>query len=144
MERCVDASVAVKWALNSETNRDEALALLRGSIEGLARLIAPHIFTAEIDSVVRKHVYKGILLPDQAVVAYRLLDAAPVELIDHPELPKRARAIAEQFNQRLVYDSLYAALAEFRGCEFWTADAEFHKAVHTGLPFVRLLGESAP
>jgi predicted nucleic acid-binding protein len=142
MERCVDASVAVKWALDSETNRSEAMALLRESAEGSVRLIAPHIFTAETDSVIRKHAYKGNLLPDQAIVAYHLLDAAPVEIVDHPDLRQRARAIAEQFNQRFVYDSLYAALADLRDCEFWTADAQFHKAVHPALPFVHLLGEA--
>jgi predicted nucleic acid-binding protein len=66
-----------------------------------------------------------------------------VELLDHPDLRKRARAIAEQSNQRFVYDSLYAALADIHGCEFWTADAEYYTAVRRTLRFVHLLGEGS-
>ena len=57
----------------------------------------------------------------------------------HPQMRQRAREIARQFNQRKVYDATYAALAELRGCEFWTADKVFYDAVKAGLPFVRYL-----
>ncbi|MBI1928626.1 type II toxin-antitoxin system VapC family toxin [Candidatus Poribacteria bacterium] len=52
---------------------------------------------------------------------------------------KRARQIARQFSQPRIYDSLYAALAELRGCDFWTADKAFYDAVKVGLPFVKYL-----
>jgi hypothetical protein len=35
----------------------------------------------------------------------------------HPRPP----FLSERFNQRNLYDSTYAALAELRGAEFWTA-----------------------
>jgi len=38
-----------------------------------------------------------------------------------------------------VYDATYAALAELRGCEFWTADKAFDDAVKAALPFVKYL-----
>lgn len=41
-------------------------------------------------------------------------------------LVRRAREIARQFGQERIYDSLYAALAELHGCEFWTADKVFY------------------
>jgi len=47
--------------------------------------------------------------------------------------------LAEQFNQRFVYDATYAALAELRGCEFWTADKTFYDAVKAALTFVKYL-----
>jgi predicted nucleic acid-binding protein len=50
-----------------------------------------------------------------------------------------ARNRAARFGQRKIYDSLYAALAELRGCEFWTADKVFYDAVKAGLPFVKYL-----
>jgi len=52
---------------------------------------------------------------------------------------KCARNIARSFNQPKIYDSLYAALAELRGCEFWTADKTFYDAVKSTLSFVRYL-----
>jgi predicted nucleic acid-binding protein len=62
-----------------------------------------------------------------------------VQLVTHSDLVKRARENARQFNQPKIYDSLYAVLAELRGCEFWTADKAFYDAVKTGLPFVKYL-----
>ncbi len=54
-------------------------------------------------------------------------------------LVRRAREIARQFNQERVYDSIYAALAEMQGCEFWTADKNFYDAVSSSLLFVKYL-----
>lgn len=36
-------------------------------------------------------------------------------------------------------DATYAALAELRGCEFWTADKVFYDAVKATLSFVKYL-----
>jgi predicted nucleic acid-binding protein len=144
MDLCVDASVALKWVLAGEPLRNEALALLQRSIESGDRLIAPPLFAAEVDSVVRRYAHTGVLDPVQETAAWLLLDAAPVTLVDEPAVRPRARAIARQFNQRFVYDSIYAALAEAIGCEFWTADMEFHKAVVGHLPFVRHLSSLTP
>ncbi|MCD6335257.1 MAG: type II toxin-antitoxin system VapC family toxin, partial [Candidatus Latescibacteria bacterium] len=68
-----------------------------------------------------------------------ILDAAPVRIVEVSHLRQRAREIAELSNQRFVYDATYAALAELRGCEFWTADKAFYHAVKTILPFVKVL-----
>ncbi|MBM3235133.1 type II toxin-antitoxin system VapC family toxin [Candidatus Poribacteria bacterium] len=40
---------------------------------------------------------------------------------------------------RTVYDAAYAALAELRGCEFWTADKVFYDTVKAVLTFVKYL-----
>jgi predicted nucleic acid-binding protein len=56
-----------------------------------------------------------------------------------PQLRKRARDIARQFQQRNVYDSVYAALAELRGCDLWTADKHCYDAVTVKLKFVKFL-----
>jgi predicted nucleic acid-binding protein len=62
-----------------------------------------------------------------------------VQLLTHPNLRQRAREITEQFNLRTVYDTTYAALAELRGCEFWTADKVFYDTVKAVLTFVKSL-----
>jgi len=62
-----------------------------------------------------------------------------VQMVTHPNMIKRAREIARQFNQPRIYDSLYAALAELRDCEFWTADRIFYNSVTPSLLFVKYL-----
>jgi predicted nucleic acid-binding protein len=69
------------------------------------------------------------------------LAAIGVQIITHPDMVKRACEMARQVNQPKIYDSLYAALAELRGCEFWTADKAFYDAVKAALPFVKYLPE---
>ena len=53
----------------------------------------------------------------------------------------RAMEIAAAAGQPHPYDALYAAVAEALGCEFWTPDRAFQKAVKDQLPFVHWLGE---
>jgi predicted nucleic acid-binding protein len=138
-DRCVDASVAVKWAVKGEPFRAKAFALLRESGALGLTLIAPPHFSSEVDSAVRKRVFLGKMTAAEAKKAYAILDAAPVAIVDESGTRQRAREIAEQFNQRFVYDATYAALAESRGCEFWTADKAFCDAVKATLPFVKHL-----
>ncbi|MFQ6041685.1 MAG: type II toxin-antitoxin system VapC family toxin [Candidatus Poribacteria bacterium] len=138
-ERCVDASIAVKWAVKGEPFRSKARAFLKYAGVTGTRLIAPPIFTSEVDSAIRKRAFDGKMTANEARKAYVILDAAPVEIVDMPGARQRARGIAEQFNQRFVYDATYAALAELRGCEFWTADKKFYDALKVELTFVKYL-----
>jgi predicted nucleic acid-binding protein len=64
-----------------------------------------------------------------------------VEKEIHPEMVRRAREIARQYRQERIYDALYAALADLRACEFWTADRRFYEAVKKGLPYVNYLAD---
>ncbi len=82
---------------------------------------------------------EGRTTPEVADRTFVLLDSAPVGIVTHPRLRQRAREIARQFKQRKVYDSTYAALADLRGGEFWTADKVFYDAVKAALPFVKYL-----
>lgn len=140
-ERCVDANVAIKWIIATESDREKALALLRDSIRSGITLIAPPLFPVEVDSIIRKRVHNGSLTRDERVQAYAQIDAGPVQIVNPPGLRQRSREIAEQFNQRLVYDSLYAALADLQHCELWTADTRFHRVVKADLPFVRHIAD---
>ncbi|MDZ7344855.1 MAG: type II toxin-antitoxin system VapC family toxin, partial [candidate division KSB1 bacterium] len=91
------------------------------------------------DTAIRKRVYDGRLSSSDAKKAFAGLDKLTVRLLTHSMLRQRAREIAEQFNLRTVYDATYAALAELRGCEFWTADKMFYDAVTGALSFVKYL-----
>lgn len=140
-ERCVDANVAAKWALTMESDHDRALALLYDSIASGITLIAPPLFPVELDSIIRKRVHNGSLTAEQGRQTFVILDAIPVEILTPEGLRLRARSIAEQFNQRFVYDAYFAALADLRGCELWTADTRFHRVVKNDLPFVKHIAD---
>lgn len=138
-EVCVDANLVVKPALKGEAYRAKARKFIKDCGTTGTVMIAPPIFESELDSIIRKRVFEGRLTIHEAHLAYSVLDSTPVQIITHPNLRKRAREIAEQFNQKYVYDSTYAALAELRSCEFWTADRVFYDAVKAVLSFVKYL-----
>jgi predicted nucleic acid-binding protein len=138
-ELCVDASVAIKWAIKGEPFRAKARALLPDCGKRGIMLIAPAFFTAETDSAIRRRVFQAKMTFAEAKKAFAVLDAVPVRILYSIHTRKRAREIAEQFNQATVYDATYAALAESRGCEFRTADKQFHDTVKAVLRFVKYL-----
>lgn len=140
-ERVIDASVAVKLVMKGEPWRKQARKLLRESrIDGIT-LIAPPLFEGETETVIQQEVVAGNVSIVDADKALRALDRAGVQIVHDPRVKERARHIARQCKQRAVYDSTYAALAELRGCEFWTADRAFYEAAKTTLPFVKYLPE---
>lgn len=138
-ERCIDASVGVKWVIKGEPFRGKAQKLLKESLAGGITLIAPPLFEYETESVIQTKAVRRLVTAADADLALQALTAIGVQLINHPDAVKRAREIARRFNQPKIYDSLYAALAELRGCEFWTADKAFYDAVKAALPFVKYL-----
>ena len=138
-ERCGDASVAIKWVVKREPLQDKARKFLQESLVGGITLIAPPLFEYETESVIQTKIVRGAATIADADLALQALTAVRVQLITHPDMVKRARALARQFNQPKIYDSLYAALAELRGCEFWTADKTFYDTVEGKLPFVKYL-----
>ncbi len=138
-ELCVDANVVVKLVLPGEPYRSKARQLVNDCLRNQITLIAPPFFVVEVDTIIRKRVYVGILTVAEAEKAYAGLDRIPVRPSTHPQLRQRTREIAARFNQRTVYDACYAALAELRGCEFWTADKAFYDVVKAALTFVKYL-----
>lgn len=140
-ELCVDASVAIKWFIKGESLRHKAFRLLNESIANGITLVAPPLFESETDSIIQTRIFENRVTWDIADRTYKLLDNAPVIITTHPLMRQRAREIARQFNQRKVYDATYAALAELRNCEFWTADKAFYEIVKSALPFVKYLSD---
>jgi len=138
-EVCVDANLIVKLVLKGELYRANACKFVKDCGTANITMIAPPVFESELDSIIRKRVFDGRLKQIEAQLAYNVLDKIPVLIINHTDLRTIARKIAEQFNQRHVYDSTYAALAEIRVCEMWTADKAFYNAVKAELTFVKYL-----
>ena len=135
IEVCVDANLAVMW-YTPEDLRDKSVALLKECDRLDIRLIAPDHMMAEAASVIRTKLYRGLIDADEAWIAVSLLVQTQIDYVDVLELVPDAWRIAENYNLASLYDAYYLALAEGRGCDFWTADERFINSVR-GVPFVR-------
>jgi predicted nucleic acid-binding protein len=140
-EVCLDANVPVKLVLRGESLRAHARQLVTDCATSESRIIAPPFFQSEVDSIIRYRVQSGRMTVAAGSEAYRKLDQIESSFLDPSGVRLRAREIAERFNQSRVYDSTYAALAEIRGCEMWTADFTFYSAVKDELDFVKFLAD---
>ena len=136
----IDASLAAAFALPIEDHHAKARALIIALAERKARFCAPPLFEAETSSIFRRKEYLGELSQQAAAASLAVVDALQVEIIYEAATGLRAREIAAQNNQVRVYDSTYAALAEARGVELWTADERFYNSVSGALLFVKFVG----
>jgi len=122
----VDAAVAVKWFV-PETHSAEASRLLHPQHE----LLAPDLLFPEVGNVLWKKVERRELQPEEARSVLHGL--ARVSLAVHPCQPLVPAALEIALaNRRTVYDSLYLALAEARGCRLVTADRRLFNALSAG------------
>lgn len=138
-EQVIDASVAIKWVVKGEPFRNKARQLLRDAQLNGITLIGPPLLEYEVESTLQRRFHRGrvnIAAVDASLAAFY---AVRVRIVTHPDMVRRAREIARQFKQECIYDSLYASLAQLRGCEFWTADRVFHDAAKSVLQFVKYL-----
>ncbi len=143
-EVCVDASIAVKVVV-TEPDSDKADALFDEWANNGIRLIAPTFFDVETDSILRqKVVLRQELMSEQAETAWAKLQILPIQQISVVEQRQRAWKIAIDLGLATVYDATYLALAELRGCEFWTADERLLNRVKGKLSFVKWLGDYVP
>jgi predicted nucleic acid-binding protein len=138
-EQVIDASVVIKWLVKGEPFRIQARQLLRDArINGIA-LIGPPLLFYEVESNLQYQLYNKRTTLRIANAAIDAFYAIGVRSVNNPDLVRRAREIAREYDQERIYDSVYAALADLRGCEFWTADKAFYNDVKSGLSFVRYL-----
>lgn len=138
-EVCVDSNVAVKWVVFEE-DHDKAKALFEEWKAKKVRIVAPSFFPVEAESVIRRKVaVDKTLTEDEGDKAVRVLRKFPVEIITLPGQLERAWELAKELDRPVVYDTYYLALAEMKGCEFWTADERLHNVVKGKLDFVRFL-----
>ncbi len=136
----VDASVAVKWLVR-EVDTDRALAILRAWHEEEVTPTAPHLLPFEVANALHRKVFRGQLSVGDSTRMIAQLIGSRLELHQTAGLHARALELASEFQQGAVYDAHYLALAEEFGCELWTADHRFHRAVSDRLAHVRWLGE---
>jgi predicted nucleic acid-binding protein len=127
------------WVL-PEIYADRALALATDWGRAGVQKIAPCFMPAEVANAIYKRVRRHEMTFSQAQEALDIVLSAGVGLADDPEMHRRALVLAQELGQATTYDAHYLALAELRGCDFWTGDERLYRAVHGRLPWVRWVG----
>lgn len=138
----VDASLAAKWALQ-ENDSAGAERLLQIWLDQGVELLGPSWFACDVSNVLFQRVRSEQMVADKARLD--LLDLLGLITVTdrEPAVAIRALALAIRFGRRATYDCHYLALAEYLGCEYWTADQRFWTATREVFPFVRWIGEVA-
>ena len=137
---CVDASLALKLVLDEEDS-DRAHALWQAWVSADTEIVAPEYLAVEATSVIRNHVYRGLLSKEAGQAAFDALHAQAITLISSQGLNSRAWELSEQFGRPTAYDAYYMVVAETFGCDLWTADRRFVKAVRDTVSWVKWLGD---
>lgn len=135
----VDASVALKWYLEDESERTPALAIYRAWEDSQVELVAPRFFALEVANGLRHAALrKGRKLTKKSQEHLDDFLAMGVETVD---VTRDLRAIfAEALRLRVsIYDMSIIHLAESAGIEAVTADDRLVRAVRTSKPFVKHL-----
>jgi predicted nucleic acid-binding protein len=121
----VDASVAVLWFLPNVLWQ----AARRVLAPQYARL-APELIWSEIGNALWKRWRRGDISAAASFEALRDLASTDLDIEPTVSLTMRALEIA-QATDRTVYDCLYLALAEAKGCRLVTADRRFYNALQS-------------
>jgi len=137
---CLDSGVVLKLVL-PESDSQRAKALWQSVVIGKQRPVAPLLFPFEVTSTLRKRAYRGDISETYSLASLRQILSLEIKLETFADIHEQAWRIATRFNRPAAYDAHYLALAQYLGCEFWTADKRLYHAVTEKLPWVRWLGE---
>jgi predicted nucleic acid-binding protein len=118
-----DASVILKWVLNTpdEADRDTALMLLNSWVAGECEFVLPSLWLYEVGNIIGRNI------PDKATdVMELLIDYRVTEAPVTAEISKRTLAIMADCGVTF-YDAVYHAIALERRGTLVTADAAYLK-----------------
>lgn len=122
----LDASVAIKWFVEDETGRPEAIELLDRIRDDPSTFVVPELFFNEMLAVLARLVGSDAAPLRSHLEA--LQDLGMERVGNGRELISRASDIASRY--RLSgYDSIYAACADLTGGCWLTADLQAHRRI---------------
>ncbi len=137
----IDANLAVYVLTAAISSYAEVQSFLERQIEAGRPWFAPHLWRLEVVSTLHKlrragHLHENLL--------HEVLESFwqwPVEIIPADRaIIEQALQWAERIRDRVIYDSVYLALAEHMGADFWTADGQlYRRAQEAGADFVFLM-----
>ncbi len=124
MPVCVDASFALKLVIPEKGSEFVSGKWEEWINDGIA-IIAPRLFAFEIQSVLRRKVFKKEIRESEGLLAWETIWNAGVGIRHHDDLWQMAWEIARKYNLPTTYDATYLALSELAECELWTGDRRF-------------------
>lgn len=137
---CVDANIVVKLVVE-EVYSSEVRALWRSWIQTGLEIAAPPLLRYEVTSVLRKHVNRSLRTAAESRQALERALAFEINYLESPNFHQRAFDLAERLNCPTSYDTYYLVLAEYLGCELWTADERLVNTVQGTLSWVKWIGK---
>jgi predicted nucleic acid-binding protein len=120
----VDASAIAEHLLRPRPESALARALLTDRVQ----LVAPYLCDAEVLSVLRAHVVRGLLSAEDASTRLELYARMPLRRMPHRPLLTRALAYRDN---RSSCDALYVVLAEALDASLLTADERLARALRS-------------
>jgi len=135
---CVDASLVIKWALPEDYGDLADTFASECQLNGIA-FIAPDFVFAEVSNGIRRQVVRQLIPVMDGLAAIAAVTRIPIKRYTCYDLYTDAWRIAQTYGRPSLYDCYYLALAEQRGCQFWTADEKFINAIgnHRGIRHIR-------
>ena len=135
----IDASVALKWYLDDEEFVDEARELLRDYGDGKLIINVPDLFFVEIGNAFNVAVTRQRIEEEEAFEALREMLELDIAGIDCQEFLIQAWKFARLYKCSF-YDSLYIAVSDSSGCDFYTGDSKFYNILKSSLKWIRWIG----
>lgn len=136
----VDTSLALKW-VRTEVYTAEAIALRDASFQLRDAIAAPSLLLYEATNTLFGFARDRFMTWTEAELAIDDLLATLQLQIAPASVAKRAIEITRLTNQTYSYDTQFLALAEHLGCDLWTADERFQRAMNRhGFPQVKAIG----
>jgi predicted nucleic acid-binding protein len=140
---CVDANLILRTLVPGPLS-ERALALLETWGREKTTLVAPALLAFEVTSTLRRFVHLKHISADHGERAFESFLRINIRLSHQRGIFPLAWRLAQQFDRPRAYDTAYLALAQLRGCAFWTADERLYNAVTPDLEWVQWLGNYRP
>lgn len=121
----IDASVALRWFLEEESNPN-ADDVLEAVIDAPENFAVPELFAFEVYSVLQRLHPDGLEVYNDCIIP--LLQGG---ILRHPMTEELARGAGAYVKSGLTgYDACYAALAEDLQGKWLTFDSKAHQLIH--------------
>jgi predicted nucleic acid-binding protein len=138
-----DSNIYLAMVINDPLEKYADALIDQWTAQGVS-VAAPYLFRYGLMSVVRKHVGRRTLSPQDGRESLTWLLKRPVKLFADDQLIERGYELASRYNRPSGYDSVYLALAERLDCEFWTTDLKFFNVVSPTMSRIKWLGSFIP
>ena len=127
MAYCLDASVVLNWLLPQRSTQ-AVHEFIVDCLRKRERLLAPPLLFSESTSVLRRYVYNGALLNDEAAAALRDLLALPLSTVHQPQVYLSALRLAQILGHAKAYDVQYVAVADNQQATLATCDRGMYQS----------------